>query len=137
MKSVNKAALWVLLVFLVGAAFGGALSFFWLDQRTKLENQGRARFPRDRSGALNRMLRNLDLDPEQEKQVRKILESAGNQQREIHRQNNQRLRKNRRQTLTAVQDVLKPAQQRKLREFMQQLQRRRNDRHPARQQRRP
>ncbi len=83
------------------------------------------------------MLRNLDLDPEQEKQVRKILESAGNQQREIHRQNNQRLRKNRRQTLTAVQDVLKPAQQRKLREFMQQLQRRRNDRHPARQQRRP
>ncbi len=35
MKSVNKAALWVLLVFLVGAAFGGAFhSSGWISARS-------------------------------------------------------------------------------------------------------
>ena len=135
MKILNRAALWVLLVFLVGTAFGGALSFFWLHHRMKVEDLDRAHFPRVRRGVLNRMLRNLDLDPEQEKQVRQILESAGSQQKEIRREHSRRLRRNRRQTLDAIREVLKPEQQRKLQEFMQQLRRWRNDRRPSRQQR--
>ncbi len=130
MKSSSKAILWVLLVFVVGAGVGGTLTL--LIVRARLISVGLID-PNQRRGqlregvAFRQMLRQLDLDPQQEESVRAILQEARRGYQQAEKDKNQRLRQERRRTLAEIRKLLNPEQQRKLDSFLEGRRRKLND----------
>lgn len=126
MKSSSKALIWVVLVFLVGAAFGGTLTFILIRSRLAAVTKISERTQQTRrEGILREMLRRLDLDPEQETQVRRILEDTHARYEDIEKSKIQQLRQERRQTLRQIRQLLRPEQKQKLDAFLKELARRR------------
>ncbi len=130
MKGSSKALIWVLLVFLVGAAFGGVTTFLIVRARI-LANLGanaggEDRLPRREGLILRQMLRQLDLTPRQEVEVRRILEDTRLKYQEIQRGRAEQLRQERRRTLDEIRKLLDPAQEEKLDEFLLRLGKRRD-----------
>ena len=74
------------------------------------------------------MIRQLDLDQEQEKKLRKILEESRQQQKQVERRRFQNVRRIRRQTIREIRSILEPDQVDKLNGFLKRLNRRKSGR---------
>ncbi len=144
MQNSSKALLWVLLVFLIGTAFGAAV--VKLSQRSRLvaDSESPAVRARDAvpprpnrdnlqgnragglglaSGALERMLNRLDMNPNQASRAREILEVARADYVHADQRRNQQQRQVRQRALRELRAILNPGQRRRLRQFLNQLQR--------------
>jgi len=143
MQNSTRALLWVLLVFLIGTAFGAAV--IKLSQRSRLvaddappPAQVRDEAPFDPSpegrrgnrsgalglaqGALERMLNRLDMNPNQASEARAILEAARGGYVRADQRRNQQQRMLRQRALRELREILNPRQRRQLRLFLNQLQ---------------
>ena len=143
MQNSTKALLWVLLVFLIGTAFGAAV--IKLSQRSRLVADDappaapvREQVPANpasggrrgnrsgalglASGALERMLNRLDMNPNQAAQAREILEAARGDYVRADQRRNQQQRMVRQRALRELREILNPRQRRQLRLFLNQLQ---------------
>ncbi|MFQ5741167.1 MAG: hypothetical protein ACE5JX_19360 [Acidobacteriota bacterium] len=130
MKGSSKAVLWVLLVFVIGAAFGTTATFLLIRSRILAQGLGVGNpLIRPPDGRLfKRMLRRLDLDTEQERQIRQTLEQSRARYRVVGRETNGRLKEIRRETLSQIRSVLRPDQVLKLNNFLLRLNQRRRER---------
>ncbi len=124
MKGSTKAILWVILVFATGAIFGSVVSFLAVKNRV-VETVNRSRGPGPDTTReqrfLQRMLRQLDLDSEQEKEMRVILERSRQRVKSLEGDQRQRLRQVRHETMREIRGVLRPEQQDKLEDFLKRL----------------
>ncbi len=134
MKGSSKALLWVILVFATGAIFGSVTSFLVVKNRAAgIEERSRSSRPNSsrEQRFLQRMMGQLDLDAEQEEEMRAILERNRERVKQIEGERHKSIRRLRRETMREIKAVLRPEQQEKLDDFLKRLRRRsRTDRKP-------
>ena len=120
MTNRTKAVFWIIFVFLAGSFVGGALSYALIrpahfhaggdtDRRPAGTRAGTA-LAATGSRFLQRLDRALDLDPEQEVQVRRIVEATRKSFREAADEASRMHRKIRKQARNQIRDLLKPEQ---------------------------
>lgn len=72
---------------------------------------------------LSRMIRQLDLDPDQQSRVREILQESRREQMQIMETHGRELRESRHKTLEAIRAVLRPEQEREMGRMLRRLRR--------------
>lgn len=132
MKSRNRAVLWVVLIFLAGALFGGALSYL-LVQPTVLGTDSRApEHRRDKRPSAEQVVKDfsekLNLDADQQVKLREILERGRQQYRDADKERWDRFRSIRQSTRQEIRAILRLDQLEKFEEFL----RREDERHQKR-----
>ena len=111
MKTSSKAIIWIIIVFLTGVLFGGALAFLvfqphkppWLERRSR-ENRSPDKF-------VQMMSEGLELDQEQREQLSTLLIETRDQFNEVRQQ----IRK---ETRERLQSILHPDQLKRFDEVM-------------------
>ncbi len=119
MTNRTKAVFWIIFVFLAGSFVGGALSFVLIrpayfhagggpDRRPPAREPGQPR--RNGSRFLQRLDQALDLDPDQEIQVRQIVETTRKTFREAAEEAARMHREIRKQARNQIRALLRPEQ---------------------------
>lgn len=122
MKSRNKAILWVVSVFLIGALFGGTASYFFVKPIVS-GTAGRRpdqslRRPPSPEQVLKRFAERLNLDSQQQAQVRVILENSRKRYHAANQESRKLFHGVRQSTLEEIRAVLRPEQVPKLENFI-------------------
>lgn len=124
MKNRGKAVFWVFVVFLVGAIFGGTLTFWEIQPRfsasgdsPQVQQQNNRRYDPER--VMNRLAELLTLDAAQKSALLLILEAS----RERYVANDQKAKKHsrsiRKEAREHIRALLRPAQMEKFEEFLE------------------
>jgi hypothetical protein len=115
-----RSGLAVVLVFLLGVAAGGFGALVWIKKNRALpfvERRGRAE--NEAGGFLARKLtRDLDLDPQQQADLRRILGDAARDMREIRREIGPRTRNIIERSDEQIRAILRPDQQSRFDDFL-------------------
>ena len=119
MTNRTKAVFWIIFVFLAGSFVGGALSYVLIrpahfhagggpDRRPSAREPGQPR--RNGSRFFQRLDQALDLDPDQETQVRRIVEKTRKTFREAAEEAARMHREIRKQARNQIRALLRPEQ---------------------------
>ena len=118
-SATRKAALWVGVVFLLGAALGGMLGYVFAHrviaappQMTEAEK---------RAQKVQRLTQELNLDPDQQKQLDAIITSVQAQYKAIHQSTDPQINEARLKGRELIRAILTPEQKPKFEEFLKRL----------------
>jgi len=118
--ATRKAALWVGVVFLLGAALGGVLGFTFAHRPVSAANPPLSE-PERRAARVKELTQKLSLTPEQAQQVDTILMQRHAETKAIHDQSDAQLDAVRQKGRTQVRAILTPKQLPKFEEFLRQM----------------
>ena len=119
-SATRKAALWVGVVFLLGAALGGMLGYVFAHrviaaappQMTEAEK---------RAQKVQRLTQELNLSPDQQKQLDAIITSVQAQYKAIHQSTDPQINEARLKGRELIRAILTPEQKPKFEEFLKRL----------------
>jgi len=125
--ATRKAALWVGVVFLLGAALGGVLGYLFAHRPVNAANPPLSE-PERRARRVEELTKELTLTPQQAQQVDAILQQRHAETKAIHDQTDAQLDAVRQKGRAEVRAILTSEQLPKFEEFLKQMdeQRKRN-----------
>jgi len=113
----RKAALWVGVVFLLGAALGGVLGYVFAHHSVSAANQPLSEAER-RARRVEDLTHELSLTPEQSKQLDAILMQRHAQSRALHEQSDVQIEQVRQNGRNDIRAILSAEQKPKFEEFL-------------------
>lgn len=117
MSVTRKAALWVGVVFLLGAALGGMIGYVFAHQTT-LAAPPQLTEAAKRAQKVQRLTVELDLSAEQQKQIEVIIASVQTQYKAIHQSTEPQINETRQKGREQIRAILGPEQKPKFEEFL-------------------
>lgn len=118
----RKAAIWVVVVFLLGAAAGGILGFGYAHRTVSAANQAApGPEPERRARRVAELTQELGLSSEQAKQLDAIFLRRHAEAKAIHEQADAQLERNRQSGRDEIRAILTPEQKPKFEAFLQKL----------------
>src|SRR5260370_18679816 len=120
MSVTRKAALWVGVVFLLGAALGGMVGYTFA-HHTALAAPPRMNDAARRAQKVQRLTQELDLSAEQQKQLDVIMASVQAQYKAIHQTTEPQIDEARQKGREQIRAILTPEQKPKFEEFLKRL----------------
>jgi Spy/CpxP family protein refolding chaperone len=120
MSVTRKAALWVGVVFLLGAALGGMVGYIFA-HHTALAAPAQMTDAAKRAQKVQRLTQELDLSPEQQKQLDVIMASVQAQYKAIHHTTDPQIDEARQKGREQIRAILTPEQKPKFEEFLKRL----------------
>jgi Spy/CpxP family protein refolding chaperone len=118
--ATRKAALWVGVVFLLGAALGGVLGYLFAHRPVNAANPPLSE-PERRARRVEELTRDLTLTPQQAQQVDAILLQRHTETKAIHDQTETQLDAVRQKGRAQVRAILTPEQLPKFEEFLKRM----------------
>ena len=118
--ATRKAALWVGVVFLLGAALGGVLGYLFAHRPVNAANPPLSE-PERRARRVEELTKELTLTPQQAQQVDAILLQRHAETKAIHDQTDAQLDAVRQKGRAQVRAILTPEQLPKFEEFLKQM----------------
>jgi len=118
--ATRKAALWVGVVFLLGAALGGVLGYLFAHRPVNAANPPLSE-PERRARRVEELTRDLTLTPQQAQQVDAILLQRHTETKAIHDQTEAQLDAVRQKGRAQVRAILTPEQLPKFEEFLKRM----------------
>jgi Spy/CpxP family protein refolding chaperone len=118
--ATRKAALWVGVVFLLGAALGGVLGYLFAHRPVNAANPPLSE-PERRARRVEELTRDLTLTPRQAQQVDAILLQRHTETKAIHDQTDAQLDAVRQKGRAQMRAILTPEQMPKFEEFLQRM----------------
>jgi len=118
--ATRKAALWVGLVFLLGAALGGVLGYLFAHRPVSAANPPLSE-PERRANRVAEMTKNLSLTPQQAQQLDGILAHWHGETKAIHDQTDAQIEAIRQKGRNEVRAILTAEQRPKFEEFLKRL----------------
>ena len=118
-SATRKAALWVGVIFLLGAALGGTLGYVFAHRVSAAPAQ--LTDAERRAQKVQRLTQELSLTPEQQKQLDTIMISVQAQYKAIHQSTEPQINEARQKGRGQVRAILTPEQKPKFEEFLRRL----------------
>lgn len=116
----RKAALWVGVVFLLGAALGGMLGYVFA-HHTALAAPGQMTDTEKRAQKVQRLTQELNLAADQQKQLETIIASIQVQYKAIHQSTEPQINEVRQKGREQIRAILTPEQKPRFEEFLKRL----------------
>jgi Spy/CpxP family protein refolding chaperone len=116
----RKAALWVGVVFLLGAALGGMLGFVFA-HRTAMAAPAQMTETERRAQKVQRLTQELNLAPDQQKQIEEIIASVQAQYKAVRQSTEPQINEARQKGREQIRAVLTPEQKPKFEQFLKRL----------------
>jgi len=120
MSVTRKAALWVGVVFLLGAALGGMIGYVFA-HHTALAAPAQLTETARRAQKVQRLTQELDLSADQAKQLDVIMASVQAQYKAIHQTTDPQIDEARQKGREQIRAILTPEQKPKFEEFLKRL----------------
>ncbi len=120
MSVSRKAALWVGVVFLLGAALGGMIGYVFA-HHTALAAPAQLTETARRAQKVQRLTQELDLSADQAKQLDVIMASVQAQYKAIHQTTDPQINEARQKGREQIRAILTPDQKPKFEEFLKRL----------------
>jgi Spy/CpxP family protein refolding chaperone len=132
-SATRKAALWVGVVFLLGAALGGTLGYVFAHRVIAAPPQQLTDAER-RAQKVQRLTQELNLSPDQQKQLDTIMASVQAEYKAIHQSTEPQIDQARQKGREQIRAILTPEQKPKFEDFLRRLdeERKRNASPPVR-----
>ena len=123
----QKAALWVGVVFLLGASLGGVLGYVFAHRPVSAASQPKSE-PERRAHRVQELTRDLSLTPQQAKQLDVILLQGHTEMKAVRDKTDAQLDQVRQKTREQIRAILNPEQMPRFEEFLKRMdeERRRN-----------
>ena len=118
--ATRKAALWVGVVFLLGAALGGMLGYVFA-HHTAMAAPAQLTDSEKRAQKVQRLTQELNLSVDQQKQLDAILASVQAQYKAIHQSTDPQIDQARQKGREQIRAILAPEQKPKFEEFLRRL----------------
>ena len=118
--ATRKAALWVGVVFLLGAALGGMIGYVFAHQPA-LAAPAQMTDSEKRAQKVQRLTQELNLSPDQQKQLDAIMASVQAQYKAIHQSTDPQINEARQKGREQIRAILTPEQKPKFEEFLKRL----------------
>jgi Spy/CpxP family protein refolding chaperone len=118
--ATRKAALWVGVVFLLGAALGGVLGYLFAHRPVSAANPPLSE-PERRARRVEELTKELTLTPQQAQQLDAILLQRHTETKAIHEQTETQLDSVRQKGRAQVRSILTPEQLPKFEEFLKRM----------------
>ncbi|PYU76245.1 MAG: hypothetical protein DMG49_01700 [Acidobacteria bacterium] len=115
-SATQKAALWVAVVFLLGAALGGTLGYVFAHRVIAAPPQ--LTDAEKRAQKVQRLTQELNLRPEQQKQLDAIMASVQAEYKAIHQSTDPQINEARQKGRERIREILTPEQKPKFEEFL-------------------
>ena len=116
----RKAAVWAVVVFLLGAIAGGMLGYAYA-HRSVAAASAPTPDPERRAKRVEQLTKELGLTPDQSKQLDSILLQWHSQAKAIHEQSDAQIEQLRQKGRDAIRGILAPEQKPKFEEFLRKL----------------
>jgi Spy/CpxP family protein refolding chaperone len=131
--ATRKAALWVGVVFLLGAALGGMLGYVFA-HHTAMAAPAQMTDSEKRAQKVQRLTQELNLIPDQQKQLDAIMASVQAEYKAIHQSTDPQIDQARQKGREQIRAILTPEQKPKFEDFLRRLdeERKRNASPPRR-----
>ncbi len=126
----RKAALWVGVVFLLGASLGGMIGYVFA-RHTALAAPPQISEATKRAQKVQRLTQELNLSSEQQKELEVIIASVQAQYKAIHQSTDPQINEAREKGRERIRAILAPEQKPKFEEFLKRIdeERKRNEQH--------
>jgi Spy/CpxP family protein refolding chaperone len=118
--ATRKAALWVGVVFLLGAALGGMLGYVFA-HHTAMAAPAQMTDSEKRAQKVQRLTQELNLSPDQQKQLDTIMASVQAQYKAIHQSTDPQTNEARQKGREQIRAILTPEQKPKFEEFLKRI----------------
>jgi Spy/CpxP family protein refolding chaperone len=118
--ATHKAALWVGVVFLLGAALGGVLGYTFAHRPVNAASSPQSE-PERRAARVQQLTKELSLTPQQAQQLDAMLLQRHTEAKTIHDQSEAQLEAVRQKGRAQMRALLTPEQLPKFEEFLQQM----------------
>src|SRR5256885_3367964 len=118
-SATRKAALWVGVVFLLGAALGGMLGYVFAHRVIAAPPQ--MTDAEKRAQKVQRLTQELNLSPDQQRQLDTIMTSVQAQYKAIHQSTDPQIDQARQKGREQIRAILTPEQKPKIEEFLKRL----------------
>src|SRR5712692_2836436 len=130
MSVTRKAALWIGVVFLLGAALGGMIGYGFA-HHTALAAPPKMTEAAKRAQKVQRLTQELDLSSEQQKELEVIIAGVQAQYKAIHQSADPQINEAREKGRERIRAILTPEQKPKFEEFLKRIdeERKRNEQH--------
>jgi Spy/CpxP family protein refolding chaperone len=119
-SATRKAALWVGVVFLLGAALGGMIGYVFA-RHTALAAPPQMTEAAKRAQKVQRLTQELNLSPDQQKQLDAIMASVQAQYKAIHQSTDPQINEARQKGREQIRAILTPEQKLKFEEFLKRI----------------
>lgn len=120
-SATRKAALWVGVVFLLGAALGGVLGFLVARHGTVIAGNPPLSEPQRRARRVEQLTKELNLTSAQSQQLDTALSQIHAEYKTIHDQSNAQLAQERQKGRDQIRAILTPEQKPKFEEFLRRM----------------
>ena len=120
MSVSRKAALWVGVVFLLGAALGGMIGYVFA-HHTAMAAPPQMNEAAKRAQKVQRLTQELTLSPDQQKQLDAIMTTVQAQYKAIHQSTDPQINEARQKGREQIRAILTPEQKPKFEEFLKRL----------------
>ena len=130
--ATRKAAIWVVVVFLLGAAAGGMLGYVYATHQSVSAASPPLPEPERRAKGVARLTQELGLTGDQAKEVDAIIMQRHAEMKAIHDQSDSQIEQLRQRGRDQIRAILTPEQKPKYEEFLQKLDAERKHNAPAR-----
>jgi len=129
-SATRKAALWVGLVFLLGAALGGMLGYVFA-HRVSAAAPAQMTDAQKKAQKVQRLTQELDLSADQQKQLDEIFTRVQAQYKAIHQSTDPQINEARQKGREQIRAILTPEQKPKFEDFLRRLdeERKKNEQH--------
>ncbi len=117
----QKAALWVAVVFILGAALGGVFGYFYGHRGSVSAANPPLSEPQRRAQRVDQLTKELDLTNEQREQLDTALSQLHAQYKAIHDQSDAQTEQARQKGRDQIRAILTPEQKPKFEEFLKRL----------------
>jgi Spy/CpxP family protein refolding chaperone len=115
----QRAALWVAVVFLLGAALGGMLGYTFAHR--SVSANARLSAQQKRTQKVEQLTREVGLTPEQAQQLDGILEEIHAEYKALHQQSDAQVDEARQRGRNKIRAILTPEQRPKFEEFLKRM----------------
>jgi Spy/CpxP family protein refolding chaperone len=120
MSATRKAALWVGVVFLLGAALGGMIGYVFAHHTAQAAPPQMTEAAK-RAQKIQRLTEELNLAPEQQKQLEVIMAGVQAQYKAIHQSTEPQINEARQKGREQIRAILTPEQKPKFEDFLKRL----------------
>ena len=116
----QKATLWVVAIFVLGAALGGVLGYSFGHHAVSASNAPKSE-PERRAKRVEQMTRELTLTKDQSQQLDTILSQLHAEYKNLHDQNDAKIDQARQQGRNRIREMFTPDQKPKFEEFLKRM----------------
>ena len=116
----QKATVWVIALFVLGAALGGVLGYSFGHHAVSASNVPKSE-PERRAKRVEQLTHELTLTKEQSQQLDSILSQLHAEYKSLHDQNDARIDQARQQGRNRIREILTPEQKPKFEEFLKHM----------------